>query len=58
MAWVLFIVFVVLRVADVVQWSWWVVVSPLLLIVALQLLTLILSVVEGIKRYNRDIRRK
>lgn len=43
------IVFITLKLCGVIAWSWWVVLSPILLLVTLSCIVLIISLVKVIK---------
>jgi len=47
------LIFVVAKLFDVIDWSWWVVLSPILGVVSLLLLAITLALVIPIKRSKK-----
>lgn len=54
---IVFVVFLILRVAGAISWSWWWVTSPLWIVAAIILATTILYVAVFYFRYRRYRRR-
>lgn len=56
---VIFIVFLILKIGKIVNWSWWIVFSPVLISIALILLfVLVFALVPVIKRLLTKIKTK
>lgn len=57
--WVLFIVFLVLKLCKVIEWSWWWVFSPLWIVVAFGVLLIIIAyIVKGYYTWRMKRRKK
>ncbi|MCM1337731.1 MAG: hypothetical protein NC187_08135 [Candidatus Amulumruptor caecigallinarius] len=54
---VVFLVFLILKLTDLIEWSWWWVTSPLWIVAGLIILTALISTAAVYVRYKRDKRR-
>ncbi len=52
--WTLFLIFLVLKLTDLIDWSWWWVTSPLWIPIALAVVVSVFCAVSGFELKNKE----